>query len=230
MATTVAKKTIAKKSVPLIIKNSDINHFNLTEQELNEFCEFIRCECDSDAEDNEDCDCGCGHEHFIIRTSIDNYDLNYVFINGKDQIIVTINLYSSVNYTNNYERNILLGVLTIDCRENNTKLKEFLKNFHYICSSEYVEIIPFDWKLVAKANLPKLSFFDSLHKQILKEKINKIGRKLTRKSFSCCVCQEEISERQKTKCNHGLCFYCYYKLENKTCPVCRTNIKLQNYH
>jgi hypothetical protein len=217
----VAKKTVAKKTVSTSV--IDNNQFELSEDELNDFCNFIKKSCEDE--------CDCEHDHFIIRTTIDNYDLNYIFIynDDEDEIIVTINLFSGVNYTSKFEHNILLNVLTIDCGEENKDLKEFLKNFHYICSSNYVQITPFDWSMMAKTNLPKLKCFDKLHKEVMVEKINKIGRKMTRKFFECSVCREEISERQKTKCNHGLCFYCYYKLENKICPICRATIS-HNIH
>ena len=39
----------------------------------------------------------------------------------------------------------------------------------------------------------------------------------------CCVCYDVNTIY--TKCDHNLCRKCYYKIDNKKCPVCRTSIK-----
>jgi hypothetical protein len=43
----------------------------------------------------------------------------------------------------------------------------------------------------------------------------------------CCVCYDV--NLLYTKCDHNLCRICYYKNENRKCPVCRTNIKSTRY-
>lgn len=226
----MSKKTVAKKTV--ITQPSQpikINNYDVTEEELDEFCKFVKKPCQND--DCDDCE-DCEH-HYVIRTFIDIFEIRFSFIYNDEiqEMLIIIHLLSGINYVVKYINEILLNSITIDCEDNDDNLKEFFRNFHYICSSDYVEIVPYNWSMMAKENLPKIKCFDKLHKQITVEKMNKIARKLTKKSFTCSVCSEEISEKQKTKCNHGLCFYCYYKLENKTCPICRNNISsVQTYY
>lgn len=212
-----AKKTVSKKTTEKKEENTD--NFEITYKEIEEIIKFIKQD-----EDDED------HQHFVIRTNIDQYELNYVFNyiedddDEQDKVIVNIYLHSGLDYTCKYDRTVMLTSIVVDCGINNITLKQFLKNFYYIADSNYVQVTPFDWSLVAKPSLPKFKFFNSLYNELKLENVNKIGRKLIRKNFACTICYEDISQRQKTKCGHGLCFYCYYKLENKTCPVCRTNI------
>ena len=39
----------------------------------------------------------------------------------------------------------------------------------------------------------------------------------------CCVCYEKTVK--KTICKHNLCFKCYLKLEQKSCPLCRKELE-----
>jgi len=47
------------------------------------------------------------------------------------------------------------------------------------------------------------------------------------KTDKCCVCYDVNS--LYTSCEHNLCRICYYKIDSKKCPVCRTNIKSSRY-
>jgi hypothetical protein len=42
----------------------------------------------------------------------------------------------------------------------------------------------------------------------------------------CCVCNDHTTT--KTPCGHELCLVCWEKLEKKTCPLCRHEIRYRN--
>jgi hypothetical protein len=52
---------------------------------------------------------------------------------------------------------------------------------------------------------------------------DKILKQLGHDVNECCVCYENTIF--KTKCGHSLCYDCFFKLENKNCPMCREKIQ-----
>jgi len=65
----------------------------------------------------------------------------------------------------------------------------------------------------------------SSNKELMKlmKKNRKVYLNETTDSDECCICYELTN--MKTYCNHTLCKDCYDELNDKICPLCRTNLK-----
>ena len=65
----------------------------------------------------------------------------------------------------------------------------------------------------------------SSNKELMKlmKKNRKVYLNETTDSEECCICYELTN--MKTYCNHTLCKDCYDELNDKICPLCRTNLK-----